>query len=264
MDFWIKVYNLFDRRMTTPTNYSTFHIVCIILCISAAVLLITLCGNASEKFVRRLAAALWIIIVALEIGKQLLFGFDVEDGRLVWDYAWYAFPFQFCSSPLYVLPFVAFARDGRIRDSAILFLATFSLFAGICVYVIPGDVFVSRIFINVQTMVHHGVQLFFGAYLAYRSRKRLTLKNLPSAAAVFAILVSVAMILNLTVHNALRAAGQDDTFNMFYISPYYQCHMPILSAIDEVLPSPAFIVVYILRRRGYVRYARNIQVAFNM
>lgn len=246
MDFWITVYNFFDRRMTTPTDYSTFHIVCIILCLSAAALLITFFGNASEKFVRRLAAILWITMVVFEIGKQLIYGFDVEDGKLIWDYEWYAFPFQFCSSPLYILPFVAFAKDGKIRDSAMLFLATFSLFAGICVYVIPGDVFVSRIYINVQTMLHHGIQLFFGAYLAYRCRDKLTLKKLPYAAAVFSVLVSIAMVLNLTVHNALRATGHDDSFNMFYISPYYQCHMPILSAIDEVLPSPAFIVVYIL------------------
>lgn len=101
-------------------------------------LLITFFGNASDKFVRRLAAVLWIIMVVFEIGKQLIYGFNVEDGRLVWDYEWYAFPFQFCSSPLYILPFVAFAKDGKIRDSAMLFLATFSLFAGICVYVIPA------------------------------------------------------------------------------------------------------------------------------
>lgn len=95
-------------------------------------------------------------------------------------------------------------------------------------------------------MLHHGIQLFFGAYLAYRCRDKLTLKKLPYATAVFSVLVSIAMVLNLTVHNALRATGHDDDFNMFYISPYYQCHMPILSAIDEVLPSPAFIIVYIL------------------
>ena len=245
MEFLISIYNFFDAKMETPTNYSWFHLVCIAATLLLTVFLVCAFKRASDKTVRGLAAFFWITIVILEIIKQLLFGLSIEDGKFVWDYAWYAFPFQFCSSPLYILPIVAFAKEGKFRDAAITFLATFGLFAGICVYVFPNDVFIEQIFINIQTMIHHGTQVFFGIYLAFRYRDKHTFRGLVKATGVFSVLAAIALIINIGTHHLFPIIGIEDTLNMFYISPYHNCTLPLLSMIDEALPYPPFLCIYI-------------------
>jgi hypothetical protein len=213
--------------------------------LAITVLLICLFKKAGEKTVRGLAGFFWVTMAILEIIKQLLFGFYIVDGKFVWDYAWYAFPFQFCSSPLYVLPIVAFAKNSKFRDSAIVFLATFSFFAGTCVYVFPNDVFTPQIFINIQTMIHHGVQVFFGTYLAFRYKHLLSFKNLVRATGVFTVLSVIAMLMNIGTYHIFPSFEINETFNMFYISPYYDCTLPVLSEVYKAVPYPAFLCIYI-------------------
>ena len=180
--------------------------------------------------------------------KHLVFTYNVNElGELVKKLEWYSFPFQLCSSPLYVLPFVIFMKEGKVRDCFIAFLTTFSLFGGLAVLILPNDVFVSRIGINVQTMVHHGLQLLIGVLLTARCRRRLTLKYYLGGAAVFAVLLAIAMGLNewgywyITVK---ELAGME--FNMFYLSPHYRCTLPVLSGIQPTVPHPVFLAIYAL------------------
>lgn len=245
MDFFVSLYKFAATEMAIPTNYDVFHLAWVGVVIAVAVLLVCAFKNISEKNFRKLAAGLWITMVVLEIIKQLVFGFRVVDGALVWNYEWYSFPFQFCSSPLYILPIVAFARDGKIRDAAITFLATFSLFAGICVYVFPNDVFTYFTFINHQTMIHHGVQVFFGIYLAFRYREKMKFKDLVWATVIFSALAATALGMNIGMYHIFQNLGMNDIFNMFFISPYYDCTLPLLSMVYSAVPYPVFLCVYI-------------------
>lgn len=246
MNFLRKLYDIMHTTVDVPQSYGPYHIICAILTILLAVLIIAAFKNAKDKTVRALTATIWVIIVILEIGKQLLFSVNMDaSGNFVWDYYWYFLPFQFCSSPLYILPIVAFAKEGKLRDAAIVFLATFSVFAGTCVMIFPGDVFLWFDFINVQTMVHHGSQIFFGAYLAFRYREKLTFKNLARATGIFASLCAIALVLDVLAYNFFPALDINEIFNMFFISPYFECTLPVLSEVDKLLPYPAFLCVYV-------------------
>ncbi len=245
MDFFVSLYKFAATEMAIPTNYDIFHLAWVGVVVAVAFLLVCGFKNLSERGVRKLACGLWITIVVLEIIKQFVFGFSVVDGALVLDYGWYGFPFQFCSSPLYILPIVAFARDGKIRDAAITFLATFSLFAGICVFVFPGDVFTYFTFINHQTMIHHGVQIFFGIYLAFRYREKMKFKYLVWATAIFSALAITALGMDVGMYYLFQNLGINDIFNMFFISPYYDCTLPLLSMVYSAVPYPVFLCVYI-------------------
>ena len=128
----------------------------------------------------------------------------------------------------------------------IVFLATFSLFAGLCVYVYPNDVFTFFTFINHQTMFHHGVQIFFGIYLAFRYRDRLNFKGLIGGTIVFSALATTALIMNVLAYNAFSALEMPDIFNMFFISPYYDCTLPVLSIVYGAVPYPLFLCIYII------------------
>lgn len=246
MDFLKQLYEIMNTAVDVPESYGTYHLTCAALTLIIAVLLVATFKNAKEKTVRVITAIMWIIIVILEVVKQLLFSVYIDaSGSFGWDYSWYSFPFQFCSSPLYILPIVAFAKNGKLRDAAIVFLGTFSVFAGTCVMVFPGDVFIELDFINVQTMVHHGSQIFFGACLAFRYRDKLNLKNLARATAIFTILCAIALALNLATYHLFPIWGIDEAFNMFFISPYFHCTLPILSDVFKLLPYPAFLCVYV-------------------
>jgi hypothetical protein len=245
MELLKSIFKVFAAEGEMPQNYDSYHFMWIGIALAFTVFMVCAFKNLDDKGVRRFAGAFWITLVVLEILKQLIFSIYISDGELVWDYAWYNFPFQFCASPLYVLPIIAFAKDGKFRDAAITFIATFSTFAGICVYVFPNDVFCHFTFVNAQAMFHHGVQVFFGIYLAFRYRDRMNLKNLLGATAVFSSLAGIAMILNEVVYQYLSSNGMGDTFNMYFISPHFDCTLPVLSIVHDLVPYPVFLCIYI-------------------
>ncbi|MBQ7363767.1 MAG: YwaF family protein [Clostridia bacterium] len=232
--------------MIKPEPYGIFHIVSFLLMVAAVAVLCALMKNSSEPAVSRMVLVAWIAIVVLEIYKQTVFTLEYENGSVTSDYQWYAFPFQFCSTPMYVLPFIAFLPDSKLRDGAIAFMSSFSLFAGLAVMLYPSDVFVSTIGINIQTMVHHSSQVILGVFFAIRYRKRLGFKYFLRGVAFYAVSVLAALALNFAVHAVLNANAIDETFNMFFISPYFECTLPVLGSIYTVVPYPVFLVIYVL------------------
>ena len=234
------VYSL-QKTMETPTNYGTFHICAILLLLVATVAVCLLLKNKSEKSIRIFLLVSWIVIVLLEIYKQVVFSFEYNNGKVVWDYQWYAFPFQFCSLQLYLLPFVIFLKDGKVRDAVIVFLATYSFFGGLSVYAYPNDVFISTIGINVQTMIHHGLQILLGVFFAVVYRDKINIKNFLNSIFVFAGCIAIAMLLN-----AIVPTFTTETFNMFFISPIYDCTLPVLSMIYPKVPYIVFLLLYLI------------------
>ena len=250
MLFLEKIHNFFDYQIACPVSYGGFHIVSLILIASITVAICKLSKDKDEKTERKIAFWFWIVILSLEIYKQLNYSISFEDGNFVWDYRWYIFPFQFCSSPLYVLPLVAFLPSGKVREALVAFLATFSLFAGLAVCIYPNDVYVETLGIDIQTTIHHGSQVILGIFFALKRLPLVTLnrkKNyLLGAVSVFSAFAGVAMLLNIAGYHLLNAFGIDETFNMFFISPYFDCTLPILSLIDDLIPYPVFLILYLL------------------
>ncbi|MBQ4065400.1 MAG: YwaF family protein [Clostridia bacterium] len=231
--------------MTTPGNYGWLHLLFLALTAATAVFLILRYRDANGKTVRRILGVAWIVMVVLEIYKQLVFSMGVTEGVAHWDYQWYAFPFQFCSTPLYALPFLVFLKDGKVRDAFMTFFTGFSLFAGIAVMLYPGDVFIDMIGINIQTMVHHGMQVALGLFLVAYNRRRLCKKSFLGSLAVFYGFVLLAMGMNEVLHRYLAGKASEETFNMFYISPHHPCTLPILSDVYAKVPYPVFLVIYL-------------------
>ncbi len=239
-----QIYNFFDMEMPRPTSYGWFHILFILIAISVTVLLCVFFKDAKDKTFRRIMLISWLTMVILEIYKQLNYSISFPDGVFTWDYQWYAFPYQFCSTPLYILPFLAFMKEGKFRDFFEAYISTFSLFAGLVVFIYPNDVFIKTIGINIQTMVHHGLQIVLGVYCAVYNRKKLNFKYFLKAIPVFMVLLVIAVILNETAGAYIKTAF-DETFNMFYISRLFPCTLPVVSLFyPPVLPWFLFFLVY--------------------
>ena len=239
MDIWVKVLQIMDLQMDTPTMYGWFHLLWLAITAAATVLLCVFGRKWSEKTVCNIVLSTAITVMVLEVYKQINFTFG--DGSSSPAYQWYAFPWQFCSTPMYVGLLAGIFRKGKFHDALCAYLATFGLFAGAAVMAYPNTVFIGTIGINIQTMVCHGSMIVIGIYLLACGHVKLEHKTILRAVPVFAVTVGLAAILNEVAYHA----GLGD-FNMFFISPYCDPSLPVYSLVQEKVPFPASLVIYIL------------------
>ena len=237
-----EVLTFLDSSMTTPEPYGAFHLIWFALSIAAGVLLCVYCKD-TERYARRVVLITAIIVTVLEIYKQINYTFSFDGTAITADYQWYAFPWQFCSTPMYVGLLAGLTR-GKVHRSACAYLATFSVFAGVCVMFYPNDVFISTIGINIQTMICHGSMLTIGIYLLGSGYVKPEHKTILKAVPIFAVTVAIAVVLNEIAH----ATGllEAETFNMFFVSPYCDPHLPVYSIVQEYVAFPWCLIIYIV------------------
>ena len=239
-----KILLFFDIKMEVPPMYGWFHILFLILPIVIAIILCKLRKHPDERFMRRLMLIVSVMVLIFEIYKQINYTFKYDGYVINSDYPWYIFPFQFCSTPLYIGFLVAFTKKGNLHDAFCAYLATFAPFAGLCVLLYPPQVFVATLGINIQSMICHGVMVTVSIYLFYTGYVKAEHKTILKAIPVFAVCVSLAMIMNYIAY----ACGilEKETFNMFFISPYCEPSLPVYSLIQAVVPFPWCVIIYIL------------------
>lgn len=225
-EFLIELLNILRTPCDVPKAWGTYHIFCIIIVVAMSVVLVKLFSNCSEATTRVLALVFWLIMASLELLKQFSSGASVVDGEFTFLYNWQEIPFQFCSTPLYILPLVVVLKDGKVRDAAIMFLISFSAIGGIVVFLTPETVFNDYIFHDIQTMVHHGIQIFFGIYLAFRYKRKITFKNFLGCTLMFLILSGVAFYLNIWIYK-----NHGCIVDLFFISPYNRYLPPALKGM---------------------------------
>ena len=261
-----KIYNLLSETAPTPPIYGAYHLGWIVATFVLCGFLILLFSNCSDRTARAITAALWVLILIFELGKQLQGGLTPVDGRIIFDYKWAFFPYQFCSTPLYVMPFVAFMRDGEKRSTAIIFLATFSVIGGVVVLAAPHSVLVPNLFLSAQSMLHHGVQVAIGIYLSVRYRAIITFRRFFRATILFVFLTYLAILLNVFFQKYFHIGSMDESINLFFVSPHIRYVPEILEGVGvESLPYPIFLLGYIalfiivayLLMRGESYFARK-------
>ncbi|MCQ2413412.1 MAG: YwaF family protein [Clostridia bacterium] len=234
-------YNLSQVTMEAPGNYGKFHLISFALMVLVTVLVCLIFKRCSLKTERVVVGLFWALIMVLEIVKQLTLGFVMKDGVIIFDYSWWSFPFQLCSTPLYTLPFAVFLKKGRMRDAFVAYSALFAIFGGIVVMVYPNDVFTTMTYLNYQTMIHHSTQIVTGVFLGVRYLRKFTLRFYLGAMEVFAFLSALALGMDLVIPDLIG-----ESFNMFYISPKYPNHLPILSTVYASVPYPVFLIAYLV------------------
>ena len=236
------ILQILDARMETPGLYGWFHLLSLALTVLFTVALCRWGANRSREQIRRMVLAIALVVMVLEIYKQINYSFSYRDS-ISFDYQWYAFPFQFCSTPMYVGLLAGSTREGRIHKAASAYLATYAVFAGLCVMFYPASVFISTIGINIQTMICHGTMISVGVCLLYTGYVKLEHKTILNAIAVFAVCVLLAVVMN----EIARLAGllETETFNMFFISPYCEPSLPVYSLVQAVVPFPLCLLIYV-------------------
>ncbi len=236
------ILRLLNTQGEIPGLYGWYHWMWIGIVVLSTVLLCRLQKKRPQTQPWKVVFGVAVLVTILEIYKQINYSFGYEDG-ISFAYQWYAFPFQFCSTPMYVGLLAGLFRKGKVSDALMAYLATFAMFAGLYVMLYPGDVFVGTVGINIQTMICHGSMLVIGVYLLYCGRVKLKHKTVLKAAAVFAVCVTIAVVMNEAAYRT--GLLESHTFNMFFVSPYCDPSLPVYSLVQGVVPFPWSLVIYI-------------------
>ena len=242
MNFWQTLLRVLDTPMDKPPLYGWFHLFWFILSILAAVVLCYTHKAGDDARVRRVVFYTALTVVILEIYKMINFSFSYEGG-ITFDFQWYAFPWQFCSTPMYAGILTGVFRKGKMHDALNAYLATFAMFAGLCVMFYPATAFIDTIGINIQTMICHGSMITVGVYLLYSGYVKLEQRTILKAIPVFAVTAMIAVILNeLAYYTGLL---ETDTFNMFFISRHCEPSLPVYSMVQQTVAYPWCLIIYI-------------------
>ncbi len=239
--FFEKILAVLDGKMPEPTMFGWYHWLCLFATLGLCVLVCLKARNLSDKRFNLILGLTSALLITLEIYKQLNHAYDWENDT--WAYNWRVFPFQFCSTPMYVMLAAVLIKNQKIREALYCFLGTYGLFAGTAVMLYPTTVFTETIGINLQTMIHHGAMVVIGIMMYTSGKVPLTHKSVLRGVPVFVILVTLALIANILYG---EFGDPEGTFNMFFISPYYPCELPVFDSLYRSIPYPLFLAAYIL------------------
>ena len=247
MDWLKRMYDLTAFTQTEPIPGDSYHITWVLAVLIFCVVACLIVRYSGDRTYRVMTFVLWVVMLVFEVYKQTVGNIDLADGELVFSYTWEKFPFQLCSTPLYVLPFLALLKDGKARDFFASYTMTYALIGGIAVYMFPESVFGGSVIGNVQTMVHHGIQIVTGVMTAARYRDRLNRSFFLKGFTVFIFMFTVAMTLNTAFRDYMISLGMmraDETFNMFLISPYMEFSAPAFENILLMFTPWVLVVLY--------------------
>lgn len=238
-----QILRILDASMQTPTMYGWFHLLSLGLMFTAIVFLHKCCRKHSPEQVNRVVLIVSLITLLLEVYKQINFNVAYEGGVRL-EPQLYAFPWQFCSTPMYAGLLAGCIRKGKVHDALCAYLATYAVFAGAAVMLYPSTVFMETIGINIQTMFCHASAVVIGVYLYMSGHVKPEHGTIFKAIPVFLIAVAIAVVLN----EAAFFAGilEEHSFNMFFISRHEESELPVYSHIHKALPYPLSVVVYVL------------------
>ena len=104
-------------------------------------------------------------------------------------------------------------------------------------------------------MFLHLGSLVVSIYLLMSGEVKIDIKSLLMGLVVFLIVVVIANTLNIVVYNSGILNGE--TFNMLYISPYFESTLPVFDSIYNNVQYIAFLMLYIvaLSLGSYIIYA---------
>ena len=207
-------------------------------------LLLPLAAKRGRKTTDRVVLIYGLIMLAAEIYKQIFY--TIESGRYPWD----LFPWQFCSVPMFAAVIAPLLPQGRVKDAIYRFLAFFGLIAGIMTIIIPEGFYWDYVTITCHSFFWHTSIVVIGLYLIIANGYAKSIGNFfrewLGAAAVYTAAVGIALLMDAVWGLFLRdAIGSDQTFNMFYISPFYQSSLPVFRDVQPLVPYPVFLLFYI-------------------
>lgn len=225
--------------MEEPGIISWFHFIALIPIIAASVLIPLFFKDVKEKTYKTILLITWIVLIILEIFKRLVKAYHHGEPSY-WEYSIRDFPFSICSMVYYFVPIILFVnkeKHPKIVDAAIGYLSFITLTMGIVVCIYTKMVTSDLIYINIQTMVHHGALIVLGAFIYVWNRKSVTIKTFYRSLIAFAITAVIAILINVAFYPHF--------INMFFINPTRITNLPIGNVVQEKAGYPVYLIGFL-------------------
>ena len=246
MNLFYKVLYFLQGEMEEPKPFGWNHLMWLFFVLAAIIFLYMKKKRYSEKQLKLVLGVYGITALVLEILKQLIwsFNYDTVTNIVTWDYQWYAAPFQLCTTPIFVSLICLFLKKSKVRNSLLSYMAFVTILGSISTMLIPDSCFVSDILVNIHTMWLHLGSFVVSVYLLMNGFVKIDKKSFISAIYVFLIFVLIAFFMNVGVYHS--GILSDETFNMFYISPYFPSTLPVFDVIYEKVWYIIFLIIYVV------------------
>lgn len=206
-----------------------------------------------------------LLMLLSEIWKQYCLTFLVGGGS----YNWWYFPFQLCSTPMYIMLFLPYIKKERMIHACLTFLMSFGLLGGIAVFADTTGLHYPLPALTIHSYMWHILLILTGCLAAFARFSRKTPKamsafsenfdhtdrgcppegssqNIPAfsafrgfadAALLYLAFCAAAFCINLV-------CGRFGTINMFYINPAYPMEQIIFSDLVSALGNGTVILLY--------------------
>ena len=225
--------------MEEPEVISWFHFIALIPIIALAILIPLFFRNTEEKTYKRILFIFWVVLIILEIFKQLIKSFHYGNPSY-WEYSIRDFPFSICSMIYYFVPIILFfnkEKFPKIVDATIGYMCFISLVSGIVVCIYTKMVTSTLIFINIQTFIHHGSQVILGVFIYVWNRKSITIKTFYRTLIAFFITAVIAIVINVAFYPHF--------INMFFINPTRITNLPIGNIVQEKAGYTVYLIGFL-------------------
>ena len=233
-------------EMERPTTYGWFHLAWL----AASILLILILSLRKEQQHERKLKTILLVYgigaLLLETIKQIIWSYNYDPAAQTgyWDYQWYAFPFQLCTTPIIISLICAFLKKGSLRSWLLSFMAFVTILGSIATALYPEACFVRTVMVDIHTMYLHFGSLVVSIYLLASGEVKVRFKNLLRGYGVFLVFALLAQILNISIYRSGILHGE--TYNMFYISPYFTSSLPVFDTIQGKVSFPVFLLLYLI------------------
>lgn len=219
--------------MTPPAPWSAFHIVFSALGLAiAGVLAFFLAGKCKKDAFRLILWVCGILLAVSEIYKQL-FLYQVVNGGC---YDWWYFPFQLCSTPIYLCLVFPLLPRGLPRKTAATYLKSFGFLGGIMALMEPSGLMHPYWTLTLHGLLWHILLVFIALLCAASGLAGRSARDFLWAALLFSLFCLVATFINVLT------GGKAD---MFYISPYYPITQVVFHQISLTLGILPGIAIYL-------------------
>lgn len=218
---------------------STFHIVFLIFNFLLTAALVFFFRKSKPLTFRIVVAVCWLIVITLEVGKQINWGINPLSQKVFTGFDLRVFPFAICSLPYYLWPIVAFFPEGKCRTAISIIAAIYLFFPAVGFQFVPGTLG-QRVFINHQTMIHHGLQMGVGLLIFVHEFDKFNIKSFIAGSIVMMVLGATAILLNIVITNA------NATINLWELNPVpgHGTNTPFYRWFYNAVPYPIYLLIY--------------------
>ena len=114
------------------------------------------------------------------------------NGVASWDYQWYAFPFQFCSTPMYAACIASLMKEWKIRKALLSYLGFFTILESFMVMLLPTDIYVEHLMVCLYTTVLHACGLVLSLFLLIHGYVKLQKSYFFSGFSIYVVCIIIA------------------------------------------------------------------------